>query len=97
MSTMIAVRTAPPVVCPDWCTVDTEDHLADLRDWEGYVIHWSGDSTGVRHSEYAFVDGAPEPSEPPLVFVDAPVTSLGLDAAEKLARAILAAVQEARA
>jgi hypothetical protein len=31
----------PTIVCPDWCTIPAEEHLADLRGWEGSVIHHS--------------------------------------------------------
>lgn len=95
--TAVALSTLPQIVCPAWCVVPAEDHIADLQAWEGYVIHWSGDSTGVRHSEFAHADGPQNPSEPPLIFVDDDVTGITLDQAQTLAEAILAAVKEARA
>jgi hypothetical protein len=96
--TTIAVSTeTPTIVCPPWCTVPYADHVADLPNWEGYVIHYSAERGGVRHSRAAFVDNTIDPTDPPLVFVDGNAAhGLELDGAEALARAILAAVEEAR-
>ena len=34
-----ASSAAPAVACPDWCGVSFEEHLADLNNWEGRVLH----------------------------------------------------------
>lgn len=38
---VVATTEAPTIVCPSWCEVSTETHLAELEGWEGRVIHWS--------------------------------------------------------
>jgi hypothetical protein len=97
--TTIAVSTeTPTIVSPPWCTVPYAEHVGDLPTLEGYVIHHSATRGGVRHSRGAFVDNAIDPTDPPLVYVEAGAADgMELDAAEALARAILAAVEEARA
>jgi hypothetical protein len=96
--TTIAVSTeTPTIVCPPWCTIPYAEHVGDLPAWEGYVIHYSATRDGVRHSRAAFVDNEIDPTEPPLVYVVANAADgMELEAAESLARAILAAVAEAR-
>lgn len=55
--TAVALSKLPAVVCPDWCTIPGEEQVADLRNWEGFVIHWSAEVGGVRHAEMAYADG----------------------------------------
>ena len=99
MTTTIAVSTqTPTIVCPAWCTVSYAEHLRDLPNLEGFVIHHSGDRNGVHHSRAAYIDNTPDPSDPPLVFVSRNTAEgMTLDAAEAHALNILAVVQEARA
>jgi hypothetical protein len=95
---IVAVIDRPAIVCPPWCAVTYENHVADLPNLEGYVIHWSENNGKVRHSRAAFVDNTVDPTEPPLIFVDYHASDgISLEDAEALARAILAAVAEARA
>lgn len=92
----------PTIVCPDWCTIPTEEHLADLRAWEGSVIHHSAtvkvsDRFHVSCSRLAYPDGTPQPDpHGPADVVIVDDDALSLDAAERFARAILAAVAAAR-
>lgn len=96
--TTIAVPPTVPVsiVCPTWCTITREEHLEDLPQLEGFVIHWSDLSQRVYHSSCTYIDGTPDPEEGPQVFFDPPTGSPTLDNVEAFAREILAAV-EARA
>lgn len=88
---------APAITCPSWCVVPMADHVADLPNMDGMVIHWSASVGEIRHSAAAYPDGTLDESDPPLVFVDADTgTGVPLDEAEAIAHAILAAVQEAR-
>ncbi|WP_395691527.1 hypothetical protein [Nocardioides sp.] len=96
MTTVILPRNVrPEIVCPSWCTVSTEDHIAELANLEGYAIHWSSSSGGVEHSSMTYTDGSPGP-EPGQVYCDGWTKDLTLTEAEQLAHAILAAVKEAR-
>lgn len=98
--TMIALPPSvrPEIICPAWCTVGQEKHIADLPNWEGQVIHWSAEEHGVAHSELGYPDGTPDDQEGPLVHVYGCATpELSPDEAEALAQAILAAAREARA
>jgi hypothetical protein len=93
----VAVAGAPEIICPSWCVISKGAHLADLRDHEGWVIHWSDFSADVRHSEVTTPAGAPNPTEAPLVFVDHHLSDgISLDRAEQVAAEILAAVKVAR-
>lgn len=85
----------PEIVCPSWCTVPFEEHFADLGNWEGFVIHWS-ERDHVRLSAETYPDGTPDLTNPPQIHLDHGDDQLGIDDAELLARAILAAVAEAR-
>jgi hypothetical protein len=44
------MKTSTPtvtIVCPDWCTVDPQEHADELGGWEGRVMHrgpWVMDS-----------------------------------------------------
>ncbi|MFA6298788.1 MAG: hypothetical protein WC642_06460 [Nocardioides sp.] len=87
----------PVIACPSWCAIPLEEHIRDLPNWEGMVLHWSAaDSEGVRHSACAYPDGTLDPTDPPLVYLPASSDACGLDDAERLALAILSAVEEAR-
>lgn len=95
--TTIAVATAtPPIVCPTWCTIPYAEHVGELPNLEGYVVHWSAPGN-VRHSRAAFVDNTIDPTDPPAIYVDGAADGISLEEAEDLARQILAAVEEARA
>lgn len=98
MSTVAISTDTPTIVCPSWCVVPYAEHVEALPNWEGFVIHWSAETRGVRHSRCAYVDNVPDPEEPPLVFVHAHTSDgISLEEAEALATRILAAVKEARA
>ncbi len=92
----------PTIVCPDWCTIPTDEHLADLRAWEGSVIHHSAAVKVSHHfhvscSRLAYPDGTPQPDpHDPADVVIVDDDALDLDVAERFARAILAAVSEVR-
>ena len=95
--TIIAVPdTRPPIVCPDWCTVPYQEHVDDLPNWEGFVIHWSAEVDGVRHSSETYPDGTLAAHEPPQVHIYDRDDQMTPDDAERFARRILAAVAEAR-
>jgi hypothetical protein len=95
--TVTATRTSPNIACPPWCTVPQEEHVADLPDWEGFVIHWSEETAGVRLAASTYIDGTPDPEDPPLVYVHTSAEGITPDDAERLAGALLAVVREARA
>ena len=89
----------PEIVCPSWCVTPTEDHIADLANYEGFVIHWSAEVHGIAHSQSAYPDGTPDQTEGPLIHLydGGGAPELTPDDAEALAQALLAAVKEARA
>jgi hypothetical protein len=93
---VIAVRTTPVIVCPTWCVISQGEHVADLNNQEGMVLHWSKDGD-VRLGTCAFPDGALDPESPPLVFGSVSADGITLDDAERLAQALLTAVQQGRA
>lgn len=93
---VVATTTAPRIVCPPWCVVDQAEHVADLSNQEGMVLHWSEDAP-VRLGTSAYPDGTPDPANPPQVFVSTSADGTSLDDAERLARALLAAVRQGRA
>lgn len=97
--TTIAVPSTVPIsiVCPPWCTVTHAEHVEDLPQLEGFVIHWSDLSRRVYHSCSTYIDGTPDPEEGPQVYFDPPKDGATLEDMEAFAREILAAVQEARA
>lgn len=43
---VVAMTTAPTIVCPPWCTTSADDHLARLGDYEGRVIHFGTTGEG---------------------------------------------------
>lgn len=100
-SPVAAVIAVPPtvpleIVCPPWCTVTHAEHVEDLPQLEGLVIHWSDLSRRVYYSACAFIDGTPNREEGPQVYFDPPTGNPTLDNMEAFAREILAAVEEAR-
>jgi hypothetical protein len=92
----------PTIVCPDWCTIPTEEHLVELPNWEGSVIHTNAErlvaGCRVTLSRLAYADGTPEPDSisgrADMVLIDG--HDMNVEDAEAFARAILAAVSEAR-
>jgi hypothetical protein len=101
MATYAGAIPVTSVVCPPWCTVTQQSHLDDLENWEGQCIHWNRardtDAWYVDHVLSTFVDGTPSDEAPGLnAVVKNHVEFLTLDQAEEFARAILAAVEEAR-
>ena len=101
MTTAIHAGAVPvtSVVCPNWCTVSQDEHLNDLPSWEGRVIHWSADVNGdewsVRHSDFTFSDGTPDPSGSSEVNITAPTEGMPPLAALRFADAIRKAALEA--
>lgn len=94
MSTVVAVPEAPEIVCPPWCAVSRERHVAELDGLEGFVIHWSAEGR-VRSSRTSYVDGTPAlEEEPPCIYVDA-IDGLPAEDAEALAAEILKAARDA--
>ncbi|WP_148576074.1 hypothetical protein [Nocardioides caldifontis] len=92
---VVAVTEPPTIVCPEWCVIPTSEHVAELSNHEGLVIHWSEDAP-IRLSRSSYVDGTVDPTDPPLLHIDTPFEAMPLDEAEAFARRILAAVNEAR-
>jgi hypothetical protein len=88
------------VVCPSWCTLTQQEHLEQLDNLEGRCIHYSFEVTArhwsVDHSSDTYVDGTPDPKDPPIVHLHSSSEGLSVDQAEAFARAILAAVEVAR-
>lgn len=101
----VAVAEPPKIVCPEWCTVSKADHLSELQQWEGLVLHGSattrlemrhGEAIELNHCRPAYVDGTPDPSEPDLLHVQVNGdVGLTLDGAAELALAILRMATEA--
>lgn len=53
------------ITCPDWCTVSKDQHLGELEDWEGRVVHmgdvWIGHGNDyVLAGLTTWPDGTPE-------------------------------------
>lgn len=74
---LVATTTPPAIVCPAWCTVPVENHLAALEGWEGRCIHHS-DLThlprggAVHLTASATPDGTEDPADPMTVWIEAP-------------------------
>ena len=93
----------PTVVCPDWCTTPHAEHVDELPNWEGSVIHANTERVvagcRVALSRLAYPDGTPDAHQPgalaDLIMVEG--QEMSVDDAQAFARAILAAVSEARA
>lgn len=94
-----ATRTAEPpvIVCPSWCVTTRAEHIADLDEWEGFVIHWSAEVDGIAHSRGAFPDGRQDPLEPPQVHVYTIPEQLDHDGAKRIAARLLSVIEEGRA
>lgn len=92
--------TTPAILCPSWCTDTLEEHVTQIEAYEGFVIHHSPnreeDNWFVYHGRSSFPDGRLDPDDPPQVTAAYHGDFLSPDAAERFARAILAAVEEAR-
>lgn len=87
----------PDIKCPSWCTVSPAEHVIEFDRWGGCAIHQSKEIDGVSHSCSSLADNTPDPTDPPLVFLDGHYADgITLDDAEMLAHRILAAVKEAR-
>ena len=93
----------PTVVCPEWCTIPHTEHVDELPNWEGSVIHTNTERVvagcRVALSRLAYPDGTPETDQPggqaDLIMVEG--QEMSVEDAEAFARAIFAAVSEARA
>lgn len=97
MTTIALPDARPAITCPGWCTVPYEDHLADLPQLEGFVVHWSDLSQRVYLGAGTYIDGTPASDDPPQIHIDGRANDgLSLEAAEALARQILAAIEVAR-
>lgn len=83
------------VVCPAWCTVSQEEHLNDLLNWEGRVIHWAaaieGPGWSVRYAAVTYANGEPDPTGPPELFISTSETT-ATNEALRLADAVRQAV-----
>jgi hypothetical protein len=60
---MTATTDTPTVVCPSWCTVTEAEHVAELLDQEGHVVHHSdetaGDGWSPHFTSWSTPDGRP--------------------------------------
>lgn len=91
------------IPCPPWCRISQEEHLRDLWDLDGEVIHHSTPQTvtgltsevEVEVTSMTFADGTPDPEEGSVVWIGG--TELAPEDAETLARTLLEAAQTARA
>ena len=97
---VVATREPPTIVCPPWCVIPVEEHIADLPNWEGHVIHWSSDRVLVsglvaRIASSATPAGSPDPEQGLVVHLYD--TKDPLSAAEALAagEALIALAREA--
>lgn len=101
--TVVAVGEAPPIICPPWCVVTREEHLAEIRDLDDHVVHWSserlaGEGCNVRIASTTQLDGTPDPTDPTHLFIkdDHFADGAELDTAQQFGEGIIAAVREAR-
>ena len=100
--TLIAVREAPPITCPSWCKVPGSDHVEELPNTEGVVIHWSeseyvghaegSQQTEVRITRLTYVDGVRNHDDGPADLVYLNDTPLTTDQALELAASLINAV-----
>lgn len=93
--------TTPKVVCPERCTIPHAEHVDELPNGEGSVIHTGSErivaGCRVALSRLAYVDGRPEPDHlgaADVVFIEG--QDMSVEDAERFAQAVLAAVAEAR-
>lgn len=100
---MTAVSEAPAIICPPWCVVTPEKHVAELSDLDDTVVHWSSDRPAgtncrIRIASTTFPDGTQDPTDPIQLFIEDDYFHDGaaLDAAQTFAESILAALEEAR-
>lgn len=103
MSTVVAVAASPAITCPAWCTVSQTQHVDDLPDFEGFVIHRLELETVafdglLEVSSSTYTDGTPDPKNPRTeVRIDTGHdTYWSVDEAEDFARSILAFVEKVR-
>lgn len=101
--TVTADPQAPAIICPSWCVVPREEHLAELPDMDGVLVHWSserlaGKGCNVRIASTTYVDGTPDPTEPTHLFIEDDHFADGadLDIAQQFGEGIIAAVREAK-
>ena len=85
--------TRPALVCPPWCVVDYDKHIAELGELEGRVIHWSAEKHSIVHSVETYPDGTV--SDPAEIHIEGQ-QEMSIEEAEQFARALLASVEEAR-
>lgn len=88
---MTTTHDAPTIICPPWCDLTSEEHLADLPVEEGFVRHSHtelSEEWQVRVEFNASPDGTPEPGVPAGVMVDVFGGPLGERSAKELAWAI---------
>jgi hypothetical protein len=88
--------------CPLWCRMSREEHLADLGNHGGRLVHYSEDTGGrgdevwaVSLSSMTYPDGTIVDGGEVMVEVDAHSVNLTLDQARVLVQAILTASAEA--
>ncbi|QYJ05376.1 hypothetical protein KUV85_06770 [Nocardioides panacisoli] len=86
---VVATTTPPEIVCPEWCTVSKDEHIADLRNQEGFVIHASDTAEVVCVMAVMTPDGMPDPDGEATVEYDG--RGLAIAQARELAAALLKA------
>ncbi|CAG7573213.1 hypothetical protein FB554_1362 [Barrientosiimonas humi] len=92
------VRAYPPrFVCPGWCTTPHEQHVADLRDMEGQVVHHGvldkDQETEIWLCEATWPAGETTGVAPTLTVVGGDVQELTAAEARTLAGALLRAAE----
>jgi hypothetical protein len=66
---IVATTTPPTIVCPPWCVMSESEHIDELPDWDGCVLHRSGNrgiapDSQARAYLAATPDGTPEGDNP---------------------------------
>ena len=91
---VIATHTPPTIVCPPWCSVTQAEHVAELAQQEGFVIHHStpGD---VQWSACTMPDGTPDPDDP-MTLCSYSALDMTIEEAERVAAGILHAIASLR-
>ncbi|WP_028657258.1 hypothetical protein [Nocardioides sp. J54] len=84
----------PEIVCPSWCTDTYEEHVAELGEWEGLVIHHHANES-VWHSLVTYPDGTPDSTEGPLIQVVHPraMDGMTVEQARELLEALSVAIE----
>jgi hypothetical protein len=94
----------PKIVCPDWCTIGQGDHVAQLPEVDGSVLHYSethstraeeGHTFEVFLTRSAYTDGSPDQRDgwpADMLYVDG--QGVTLERATEHAQAILRLVAE---